>query len=150
MKRTLAMLLTFGMVGSLMFMGFAGTAAAQEVDVDLGGDGGDGGDAVNVAEVNQQTNNAQEANAEATATSGADDKKNDDKKNDHYKKDHKDNNADSSTAVAAVYPTQYVSQTNDAEVNQDARGGDGGDGGAVDISVDLGDNGGAPPTPVNA
>ena len=32
MKRTLAMLLTVAMVGSLMFMGFAGTAAAHNDD----------------------------------------------------------------------------------------------------------------------
>lgn len=38
MKRGLTALLTFALVGSLMFMGFAGTAAAQDGLVDIGSD----------------------------------------------------------------------------------------------------------------
>ncbi|WP_255167667.1 hypothetical protein [Natrononativus amylolyticus] len=117
MKRTITVMLTVAMVGSLMFMGLAGTAAADshtEIDVDLGGDGGDGGDAVNVAEVNQQNNNAQIG--ESSAASYGDD----------------------SAASSGVYQGQYVSQYNEADVDQVAVGGDGGDGGAVDIDIDLG------------
>jgi hypothetical protein len=71
MKRTIAITLTVAMIGGLMFMGFAGTAAAQNNAPD---------DGIQTGEINQEINqgnlNAQVgfANAEATS-SGAADKK---------------------------------------------------------------------------
>ncbi|ELY43991.1 hypothetical protein [Natronorubrum bangense] len=47
MKRALAMLLTVAMVGSLMFMGFAGTAAAQDQSADQDADIKQGASATN-------------------------------------------------------------------------------------------------------
>ncbi|SEH14535.1 hypothetical protein SAMN04487967_1648 [Natronorubrum sediminis] len=131
MKRAIAMLLTFAMVGSLMFMGFAGTAAAQDVDVDIGGDGGDGGHAGNYAEVNQQNNNAQIGISEATATSGGADDTNEKPYNNN------DEAADSTSATSSVDQTQDVTQSNDASVDQNAEAGDGGDGGAVNVELGL-------------
>ncbi|TYL38989.1 acetylglutamate kinase, partial [Natronococcus pandeyae] len=42
MKRALTITMAVAMIGSLMFMGFAGTAAAQDVDIGLDASGGDG------------------------------------------------------------------------------------------------------------
>lgn len=69
MKRAIAMLLMVAMVGSLMFMGFAGTAAAQEVDT--GSDVDVNQDADSNAEVNtaQQNNNAQIQDASSYSSS---------------------------------------------------------------------------------
>ncbi|WP_255167668.1 hypothetical protein [Natrononativus amylolyticus] len=116
MKRALTLMLTVALVGSLMFMGLAGTAAADshtEIDVQLGGDGGDGGDAVNFAQVNQQNNNAQVGYSSASSVG-------------HH-----------SAAASSVNQWQSVSQTNAANVNQLAVGGDGGDGGDSEIEIDL-------------
>ncbi|TYL35965.1 hypothetical protein CV102_24750, partial [Natronococcus pandeyae] len=127
----------------LMFMGFAGTAAAQDVDIGLdasGGDGGDGGDAVNFAEVNQQNSNSQVAAAEASVSNGAADHDKKDKKHDKKDKKHNGNGA---FASAGVSQTQFVNQQNFADVDQTAFAGDGGDGGDagnvsdVDIQIDI-------------
>lgn len=69
MKRAITMLLMVAMVGSLMFMGFAGTAAAQEVDT--GSDVDVNQDADSNAEVNtaQQNNNAQIQDASSYSSS---------------------------------------------------------------------------------
>lgn len=71
MKRTLAITLTVAMMGSLMFMGFAGTAAAQNaddglVDIEIGDQ--TTGDATAATEVNvdQNNNNAQVGTADAS------------------------------------------------------------------------------------
>ncbi|WP_054862365.1 hypothetical protein [Natronolimnobius baerhuensis] len=74
MKRTFAITLTVAMIGSLMFMGFAGTAAAQNVDpddfgfdIDFGDqDTGDAAAETNV-NVDQNNNNAQIGVSEATS-----------------------------------------------------------------------------------
>ncbi|TYL38969.1 hypothetical protein CV102_10730 [Natronococcus pandeyae] len=122
MKRTLTIMMAVAMIVGLMFMGFAGTAAAQDVDIGLdasGGDGGDGGDATNLAYVDQANTNVQYASASASASG-------------HH-----------SGASAGVSQTQFVNQQNFADVDQTAVGGDGGDGGDggqitdVDIDVDI-------------
>ncbi|WP_255167666.1 hypothetical protein [Natrononativus amylolyticus] len=129
MKRTITVMLTVAMVGSLMFMGFAGTAAADshtEIDIDLGGDGGDGGDAVNAAEVNQQNNNAQVGASSAVAVGDGDDHK-------------KGYDSGGAAAASIVDQGQAVEQTNYADVDQYAFGGDGGDGGDFNFSIGFDD-----------
>ncbi|WP_243641373.1 hypothetical protein [Natrarchaeobius halalkaliphilus] len=58
------MTLTVAMLGSLMFMGFAGTAAASNHDVDQ-----ETGDATVTIETAQQNNNAQVGIAESSSSS---------------------------------------------------------------------------------
>ncbi|ELZ03337.1 hypothetical protein [Natrialba aegyptia] len=62
MKRTLAITLTVALIGGLMFMGFAGTAAAQN-DVDQ-----ETGDATVDIDVDQENNNAQVGVAESSSS----------------------------------------------------------------------------------
>ena len=114
MKRTLTIMLTVAMIGSLMFMGLAGTAAADEhdgdgINVELGGDGGD---ATNHATVNQQNNNQQVGSSSAYAK------------------------GDGSWAYSSVNQAQYVGQSNYANVNQHAEAGDGGTG--IDLDLNFG------------
>jgi hypothetical protein len=131
MKRALTLAMTLAVIGGLMTMGFAGTAAAQ--DIQIGGDGGDGGDAVNVADVNQENTIGQEATATASV-SDAD--ANDDESDDRHKDDN--SNDANNGGSASVGIDQSAEQQNNAEVTQTAEAGDGGDGGAVDINLDLG------------
>lgn len=72
MKRQLTALLTFAMVGSLLFMGAAGTAAAQDGGlVDVGSDVSTNQTAQSVAivDTDQQNNNSQVQTAGAAASS---------------------------------------------------------------------------------
>ncbi|MDG5821753.1 hypothetical protein QA609_23530 [Natronococcus sp. A-GB7] len=129
MKRALTLAMTLAVIGGLMTMGSAGTAAAQ--DIQISGDGGDGGDAVNVADVNQENTIGQEATINAP-TIGANDDESDDR--------HKDDNSNDANngGSASVGIDQSAEQQNNAEVTQTAEAGDGGDGGAVDVNLDLG------------
>ncbi|EMA47131.1 hypothetical protein [Halobiforma nitratireducens] len=67
MKRALTLTLTVALIGSLMFMGFAGTAAAQDelVDVDIGNQTTGDATATTDIDINQENNNAQLGAAEA-------------------------------------------------------------------------------------
>ena len=144
MNRALAITLTVAMVGGLMFMGAAGTAAADEhtnVDdgfdfdfsVDIGdttaGDGGDGGDAsaTTVQDFDQTNANAQvgEANAWSSA--------------DSYAAGSGASSTASSSSAAVVDQNQDVTQVNsiDADATTIASGGDGGDGGDAGVGVDI-------------
>lgn len=99
------------MVGSLFFMGFAGTASAQLVDVDIdAGDGGDGGDA-GVYQESTQTNNFGQS-GEAYA--------------------------DSKTSYADVTQIGVADQDNTNVQTGVALAGDGGDGGDG-VDADIGD-----------
>lgn len=71
MKRQLTALLTFAMVGSLLFMGAAGTAAAQDSLVDVGSDVSTNQTAQSAAivDTDQQNNNSQVQAAGAAASS---------------------------------------------------------------------------------
>ncbi len=95
MKRTLTITLTVAMLGSLLFMGMAGTVAAQEVSVDLGDQ--TSGDAITVSEVNQENNNAQIGISNAEARNGV--------------------------AVASLDQDQSGVQVNNANVEQEAETG---------------------------
>lgn len=131
MKRALTLAMTLAVIGGLMTMGFAGTAAAQ--DIQVGGDGGDGGDAVNVAEVSQDNTINQEATAIASVSdTGA----NDDESDDRHKDDNSNDANNGGSASATVDQSADITTT--SEVTQAAEGGDGGDGGAVDVNLDLG------------
>ncbi|WP_440764690.1 hypothetical protein [Natronorubrum sp. DTA7] len=135
MNRALAVTLTVAMVGGLLFIGAAGSAAAQDINVNTdaitGGDGGDGGDAAaaTVQNFDQTNQNAQVGAADSTSTaesyavgSGAD-------------------SAAGSSSAAVVAQNQNVNQGNAIEANATtiAIGGDGGDGGdaGVDVGIDL-------------
>lgn len=109
------------LIGGLMFMGFAGTAAAQDVSIDQ-----ETGDATNNAEVSQENNNAQVGISGAFAAGDAADN------NDH--KNYNDDNGVSATA--SVDQTQDVAQGNEANVDQTAETGDAAVG---DITIDLGE-----------
>ena len=127
MKRALAITLTVAMLGSLMFMGFAGTAAADS-HTNMPGDGdvnfGDqtSGDAINIAETNQANNNAQTGIAEANSQSSAvaDGAGDDDPKNHGGAAEA----FSSSSADASVNQAQDVTQSNTAVTNQNAETGD--------------------------
>ena len=71
MKRKLTALLTFALVGSLMFMGFAGTAAAQESLVDIGSDVDttQNAESAVIVDNDQQNTNSQIQIAESSASS---------------------------------------------------------------------------------
>ena len=71
MNRTLTALLTFALVGSLAFMGFAGTAAAQESLVDVGSDvdTNQNAESAVIVDNNQQNTNSQVQIAESNASS---------------------------------------------------------------------------------
>ncbi|WP_440764691.1 hypothetical protein [Natronorubrum sp. DTA7] len=133
------------MVGGLMFMGFAGTAAAQDININTGvidaGDGGDGGDAAaaTVQEFDQTNENAQVGVADSTSYA------------DSYAAGSGADSVASSSSAAVVEQDQNVNQVNtiDADATTIALGGDGGDGGdaGVDVGVDLdfGDDNGDDP-----
>ncbi|ELY45793.1 hypothetical protein C496_02587 [Natronorubrum tibetense GA33] len=114
------------MLGSLMFMGFAGTAAADS-HTNMPGDGdvnfGDqtSGDAINIAETTQENNNAQVGTAEATSQSSATAMG-----HDHDPKNHGGaaEAFSSSSADATVNQAQDVTQSNTAVTNQQAETGD--------------------------
>ncbi|NGM69113.1 hypothetical protein G6M89_08850 [Natronolimnobius sp. AArcel1] len=162
MKRTFAITLTVAMIGSLMFMGFAGTAAAQNVDNgidigDIGADFGDQtqGDATNNIDVNQENNNAQTGVSEATSgdavavsdggagggAAAADDPKHDPKKDDPQPLA---NGADSGNALAGslaasqVTQVQDVNQQNAADIDATAQTGDNVQ--DFDVGIDIGDD----------
>ena len=70
MKRGLTALLTIALVGSLMFMGFAGTAAAQDGLVDVGSDVSVDQDATSGVEVtNNQANDNEQIQVAASYSS---------------------------------------------------------------------------------
>ncbi|WP_306061488.1 hypothetical protein [Natronococcus wangiae] len=128
MKRVLTITLTVALLGSLMLMGFAGSAAAQNVDINIGtGDTGDvDQDAEQNAEINQQNNNAQVGIADATAVGadGAHDKK------------HKSGGSNGGAAAAAsVDQVQVVGQENDAEIEQEIE--QEGESGDSEINVEI-------------
>ncbi|SIR81213.1 hypothetical protein [Natronorubrum daqingense] len=119
MKRALTALLTLAMIGSLMFMGFAGTAAAQEET-----------DAVNNVEISQENNNAQVgisgAFAASDTTSADDPEPNCNGQCDSAN----DGPTDGVSATSSVDQTQNLAQGNSATV---------GDQTAVDIGdIDVG------------
>ncbi|WP_255194504.1 hypothetical protein [Natronobeatus ordinarius] len=118
MKRTIAITLAVAMIGGLMFMGFAGTAAAQVNEPVDDGINIETGDAVNIAEVNQGNFNQQVGTATADATTVSD-------KN--YKS--------STSASASVSQSQDVGQSNTAIVDQDANTGIS----IGDIDIGIGD-----------
>ena len=114
MKRTLAITLTVAMIGGLMFMGFAGTAAAQDTNVNVGDiDFGDQetGDAVAISDVDVEQNNANAqvgtASADADASANADD-------DDHNK------NGGSAAALASADATSIVNQYQDVDQSNTA------------------------------
>lgn len=117
------------LIGGLMFMGFAGTAAAQDVSIDASQETGD---ATNNAEVSQENNNAQVGISGAFAAGDAAD--NNDHKKDYYNDDN--NDGDGVSATASVDQTQDVAQGNEANVDQTAETGDAAVG---DITIDLGE-----------
>ncbi|WP_254768918.1 hypothetical protein [Salinilacihabitans rarus] len=120
MKRTITITLAVAMIASLMAVGLAGTAAAQDgpmnnvddglIDIDFGDQ--TSGDAVNIAEVNQENNNNQigTASAEATATAVSD--------GDHHKSG--DGATAGASATATVSQGQSVEQVNVANIDQEA------------------------------
>ncbi|WP_440764689.1 hypothetical protein [Natronorubrum sp. DTA7] len=144
------------MVGGLMFMGFAGTAAAQDINIDTdaitGGDAGDGGDAAaeTVQDFDQTNVNEQvgEASSESVAASAAvsdgdgQAAANDGPKDKGTADDFAGAGAEStavSESTAAVGQSQDVEQGNaiDADATTAAEGGDGGDGGDAGVGVDV-------------
>lgn len=116
MKRTIVLTVTVALFGGLMFMGFAGTATAQDVNINEAIDFGDQetGDstATSNVDVNQNNDNSQVgvatsiADSESTAI-GADDYKNGGAAEAF-------SNVDS---TASVDQTQDVAQSNTADVN---------------------------------
>ncbi|WP_247728758.1 hypothetical protein [Halovivax limisalsi] len=97
-------------IGMLFMLGFAGGAAAQDVDWNQsGGDGGDGGFAWADSDVEQTNSNNQAGNAQA------------------WKGDAGVINVQDSTQVNAA----------DTTVTADASGGDGGDGGNSSFDIDF-------------
>ncbi|WP_436344063.1 hypothetical protein [Natronorubrum sp. FCH18a] len=114
MKRTLALTLTVAMVGGLMFMGFAGTAAAQEAGVNDDDGGFDFG--IDIGEIDQETgdaeagtsvsvdqnnNNAQIGESVAVADSTSDD----------------GTASSAADATSTVTQSQEVGQSNTADVD---------------------------------
>lgn len=95
MKRQLTALLTFALVGSLLFMGAAGTAAAQDSLVDVGSDvsANQTAQSTAIVDTDQQNNNSQVQVASASASS------------------------DTSTAVTAASQQQSVTQVNQNSVS---------------------------------
>ncbi|WP_323173759.1 hypothetical protein [Natrialba sp. PRR66] len=75
MKRTLTITLTVALVGGLMFMGFAGTAAAQDglIGVDIGDDVGvnQSANATTDVSVDQSNSNDQAQESLALSSNGA-------------------------------------------------------------------------------
>ncbi|AHG01054.1 hypothetical protein HALLA_14555 [Halostagnicola larsenii XH-48] len=144
--------MVFALVGSLMFMGFAGTAAAQNdtnesannIGVGVGGDGGDGGDATHEGHnvdvetgpaIVDQEQDASNSNTQAASSSSPADNP------DHNKYD------DGGDAGPSQF--QNVNQQNAQEqtgyadssaevgdVSGDANAGDGGDGGDADVEAE--------------
>lgn len=88
MKRTLTLVMTVALIGGLMFMGFAGTATAQNVTVENEQDA----EAENNIEVEQENNNAQVQSATSYSSS------------------------DTSEATTVAVQGQDVDQTNAANV----------------------------------
>ncbi|WP_306060433.1 hypothetical protein [Natronococcus wangiae] len=132
MKRVLTITLTVALFGGLMLMGFAGSAAAQNISVSTGDTGDVDQEAEQEAEINQENNNAQVGIADAEATSGGD-------QADNLKAygASSDNGGDGATSTeASVDQEQDVEQSNDAEIDQEIeQEGESGDSG---INVELG------------
>ncbi len=130
MKRTLALTLTVAMVGGLMFMGFAGTAAAQDGNISVDQTTGDATATTDV-DVDQENNNDQigVSGAFADASSYNDD---------GYDKK-KGGGASSSfagaEAASAVEQDQTVVQGNNADVDADSDAASGNNSIAVDVAL---------------
>ncbi|MEY7849444.1 hypothetical protein AB7C87_09650 [Natrarchaeobius sp. A-rgal3] len=140
LQRTLAITLTVALFGGLMFMGFAGTAAAQDVNINDGdqinfGDQttGDATATTNV-NVNQQNNNAQigvadaDANANAIAAGSG-----------HTKHGGAADALAAAGATADVTQSQSVSQSNQANVENVTTTAESGDNVQAAIEVNLDD-----------
>lgn len=156
MKRTLAITLTVAMIGSLMFMGFAGTAAAQNaddglVDIEVGDQTTGDATATTDISVDQENNNAQVGVADATAgdavaiSDGGNGGEALATSHDKGGAEQLASPADSgaatalSVANAEVNQAQDVNQQNAAEVSDVTTTAESGDNTAVEVNVDLGD-----------
>ncbi|WP_436344065.1 hypothetical protein [Natronorubrum sp. FCH18a] len=132
MNRTLAITLTVAMIGGLMFIGFAGTAAAQDAGINVGDIDQETGDATAVTQVSvdQNNNNAQVGESAAVATS------------------YSDSDSGSATSVSdatsSVTQGQSVGQSNSANVDAVSYAESGDNtidiGHLFDIDLDLGNN----------
>ncbi|ELY97262.1 hypothetical protein C482_13550 [Natrialba chahannaoensis JCM 10990] len=114
MKRTLAITLTVALIGSLMFMGFAGTAAAQNVDQETG-------DATVEIGIDQENNNAQIGIAESYSSAFA-------------------LGASASDAKYGGSPAASAFSASNAEVNQDQTAVQVNNAEVSDVTAESGDN----------
>lgn len=142
MKRAFTLLVTVAMVGTLMFMGIAGTAAAQDgglVDVGIGDevDVDQDADATTDVSVDQNNDNSQSQSVVAASAGGGDANSHD------HKHGHDKHGQDSSSsgADAVGVQEQAVSQSNDANVeNVTSAAGNNAtvDTGLIEIGIDIG------------